>query len=296
MKRLTAANPEGKGQYNKTSQDVLIPAFFAAYSGQPVEKAQLSPFYSFPLPNWTVAYNGLSGLEFIKKKFSAFTINHSYSSTYSVGNFTSNLDYGAAYVNLAVQNFAPGTIRDQTGQLLPLFANQLNQYVPIVAMSTITMSEKFQPLIGVQLQTKSRINGRVEYSQSRDVALSLSNSQVAEFSTKDLMVSLGFTKQNVRIPFRINGAYKRLKNDLNFTCNLTLRDARDVQRKLDAEFTILSRSVLNFQLNPQLSYIVNRRLNFNVYFTRSFNDPFVSTVFPQATTSGGVRVKFNLAE
>ena len=195
LKRLTAASPEGKGQYDKTSQDVLIPAFFAAYSGQPVEKAQLSPFYSFPLPNWTVAYNGLSGLEFIKKKFSAFTINHSYSSTYSVGNFTSNLDYGAAYVNLAVQNFAPGTIRDQSGQLLPLFANQLNQYVPIVAMSTITMSEKFQPLIGVQLQTKSRINGRVEYSQSRDVALSLSNSQVAEFSTKDLMVSLGFTKQ-----------------------------------------------------------------------------------------------------
>ncbi|SOD92589.1 T9SS outer membrane translocon Sov/SprA [Spirosoma fluviale] len=286
IEKLTKANAEGvvKGEYTKTSQDVLIPAFFAAYSGQPVDKAQLSPFYNFPLPNWTIAYNGLSGLGIIRKQFSAFTINHSYSSTYSVGNFISNLDYTAAYVNLAVQGY-------------PMAAaiNQLGQYVPVFAMSTITMSEKFQPLIGVQFQTKSRISGRLEYNQSRDVALNLSNSQVAELSNKDLTASIGFTRQNVRIPFLINGAVKRLKNDLTFSCNLTLRDTRAIQRKLDAEQIITAGNV-NFQLRPQVSYIVNRRLNFNFYFDRTFNDPLVSNSFRRATTSGGIQVKFNLAE
>ncbi|QJW88397.1 cell surface protein SprA [Spirosoma taeanense] len=282
--KLTQANPETRGRYTKTSQDVLIPAFFAAYSGQPIEKAKLSPFYSFPLPNWRVDYNGLSGLGFIRKQFSAFTITHSYTSNYSVGNFISNLDYGAAYVNLAVQGYP-----------LAAAVNQLGQFVPVFAMSTITMSEKFAPMLGVQFQTRNRISGRLEYNQSRDIALSLSNAQVAELTNKDLTASVGFTRQNVRIPFRINGAYKKLKNDLTFSCNLTFRDTRAIQRKLDAEQIITAGNV-NFQLRPQVSYIVSRRLNFNLYFDRTFNDPLVSNSFRRATTSGGVQVKFNLAE
>ena len=282
--KLTATNPEKRGTYTKTSQDVLIPAFFAAYSGQPIEKARLSPFYSFPLPNWRIDYNGLSGLDFIKKQFSAFTITHSYTSNYSVGNFISNLDYGAAYVNLAVQ-----------GLPLSTAINQQGQFVPVFAMSTITMSEKFAPMIGVQFQTKSRISGRLEYNQSRDIALSLSNAQVAELSNKDLTASAGLTRQNVRIPFRINGAYKKLKNDLTMSLNVTFRDTRAIQRKLDAEQIVTAGNV-NFQLRPQISYVVSRRLNFNFYFDRTFNDPLVSNSFRRATTSGGIQVKFNLAE
>ncbi|WP_461141591.1 T9SS outer membrane translocon Sov/SprA [Spirosoma pomorum] len=285
LNKLTQANPDSRGAgYTKNSQDVLIPSFFAAYSGQSVEKAQLSPFYNFPLPNWRVDYNGLSSLEFIRKRFSAFTITHSYTSDYSVGNFISNLDYGAAFVNLSVQGYP-----------LASAVNQLGQFVPVFAMSTITMSEKFAPLIGIQFQTKNRISGRLEYNQNRDVALNLSNSQVAELSNKDLTGSIGFTRQNVRIPFRINGAYKRLKNDLTFSCNLTMRDTRTIQRKLDAEQIITAGNV-NFQLRPQISYVVSRRLNFNFYFDRTFNDPLVSNSFRRATTAGGIQLKFNLAE
>ena len=40
--------------YNLTSQDVLIPAFFAAYSGKDPTKVKMNPFYSFPLPNWQI--------------------------------------------------------------------------------------------------------------------------------------------------------------------------------------------------------------------------------------------------
>ena len=157
------------------------------------------------------------------------------------------------------------------------------------------MSEKFAPMLGVQFQTKSRVSGRLEYNQSRDVALNLSNAQVAELTNKDMTASVGFTRQNVRIPFRINGAYKKLKNDLTFSMNLTLRDTRAIQRKLDAEQTITAGNV-NFQLRPQVSYIVSRRLNLNFYFDRTFNDPLVSNSFRRATTAGGIQVKFNLAE
>lgn len=283
LNRLKQINTSA-GEYNKNSQDVLIPAFFAAYSGQSPMKTSTSPFYNFPLPNWRVDYNGLSNLKPFKKLFSSFVLAHSYTSTYSVGNYISSLDYGAQYVNLAVMGYN--------------LANQVNldgQYVPIFIMSTITMSEKFAPLIGIQFQTKNKITGGLEYNKSRDVALNLSNSQVADLNNQDITARIGFTRSNFRVPFKINGGYKRLKNDLTFSCNLTFRDTRAIQRKLDAEHIITSGNI-NFQLRPQVSYVVNKRLNLNFYFDRTFNNPLVSNSFIRATTAGGVQVRFNLAE
>ena len=67
-------------------------------------------------------------------------------SNYSVGNFTRNLGYGAAYVNLPVHGYplANSVISDS------------EQFIPVFAMSTITMSERFAPMLGVSFQTKSR--------------------------------------------------------------------------------------------------------------------------------------------
>ncbi|MFC5412008.1 cell surface protein SprA [Larkinella bovis] len=284
------------GEYNLTSQDVLIPAFFAAYSGKDPNTVKINPFLRFPLPNWRVDYNGLSQLKPFQKLFSAFTLTHSYNSTYSVGNFISSLDYEAAYVNLAVMGYRLGNR-----------FNDENQFIPIFVMSTITMTERFAPLLGVTFRTQSKISGGMEYNQDRSVALNLSNAQVAELSNKDITFRFGFTKTNFRIPFKINGAYRRLKNDLTFNCNLTFRDTRTVQRKFDDSNTaspddngvgeqIITAGNVNFQLRPQVSYVVSRRLNVQVYFDRTFNDPLVSNSFRRATTAGGVQVRFNLAE
>ena len=290
QQRLNQTNPnvaENRGTYNKNSQDVLIPAFFAAYSGKDPSSVKLSPFYSIPLPNWRIDYNGLTNLPFFKSRFGSFVLTHQYASTYSVGNFTSSLNYGAQYVNLLVQDLPFASISS--------FDSPSRQFIPVFVMSTITLSERFSPLLGVQFQTKSRVSGRLEYNRDRNVALNLSNVQVAELTNKDITATIGFTKQNFRLPFRVNGAVKRLKNDLTFQCSLTFRDTRSIQRKLDAEQIITAGNV-NFQLRPTLSYVVNRRLNLNFYFDRTFNDPLVSNSFRRATTAGGIQVKFNLAE
>lgn len=279
-------DPEG---YNLTSQDVLIPAFFAAYSGKDPNKVRMNPFLNIPLPNWRVDYNGLSQLAPFKKLFRSFTLAHSYSSTYSVGNFVSSLDYNALYVNLAVMNYP----------LAEFISQETGFFVPVFVMSTISMREQFAPFLGVNFQTQNRITGRVEYNQQRDVALSLSNAQVAELTNKDLTVGIGFTRNNFRVPFRIRGAYRRLKNDLTFNCNLTFRDTRSVQRKLEGDRpgeNIIVFGGINFQLRPQISYIVNRRLNVQFYFDRTFNDPLVTNSYRRATTAGGVQVRFNLAD
>ncbi|HIF15069.1 MAG TPA: cell surface protein SprA, partial [Bacteroidetes bacterium] len=96
--RLSYANPSSgltphdtlPGYYNgygSTSQDVLIPAFMAAYTGQNVNEINInSPIRQkpLPLPNWRIRYSGLSKIKALKKIFKSITISHSYSSTFSI--------------------------------------------------------------------------------------------------------------------------------------------------------------------------------------------------------------------
>ncbi len=77
----------------RNSQDVLIPAFLAAYSDQDANEANLSPFPKIPVPNWRMDYTGLSKIPAIAKVFSSFTLSHGYRSLYSVNNYTNSLEY-----------------------------------------------------------------------------------------------------------------------------------------------------------------------------------------------------------
>ena len=290
LKRLNKTQTSEGGMYNQNSQDVLIPSFFAAYSGVSANDVKYSPFYSIPLPNWKVDYNGINLMPWVGKKFSSFTINHMYSSTYSVGNFVSSLEYGQLendYLNLTLNSL-----------LYPLssrFDDKTHSLIPVYVMSTISFSERFSPLIGINAITKSRVSLRLEYNQDRNVGLNLSNSQVAELSNKDLTFSIGFTKANMLIPFKINGRKVRLPNDFRFNCNLTIRDTQTLQRKLDAE-TVITQGFYNFQFRPQVSYAVSDKLSVTAYFDKMFNNPLVSNSFYRSTVAGGFQIRYSLSE
>ena len=273
------------GEYNKNSQDVLIPAFFAAYSGVSPDKVSFSPFMNIPLPNWRIDYNGLANVGWFKRKFSIISIQHSYASTYSVGNFVSSLEYSDPF-QLNLNNL-----------MYPLSSkvNENGTLVPVYVMSMITFQEKFGPLIGLNATTKSKIALNLSYNQDRNIGLNLANSQVNELSNKDLSFGLGVTRANMLIPFKVGGKRVRLPNDLKIEARLTVRDTRTVQRKLDAE-TIITQGFTSFQFRPQASYNVNKKLSINVYYDKNFNNPLVSNQFYQSTDRAGVQVRFSLSE
>ena len=79
--------------YGKTNQAVLLPAFIAAYSGQNAASVKLGAFRSFPLPNWDIKYTGLMRLDWFKKNFRRFSLNHGYKAGYTINQFQTNLDY-----------------------------------------------------------------------------------------------------------------------------------------------------------------------------------------------------------
>ncbi len=277
-------------EYDTTSQDIVIPAFIAAYTGRSAGRASLSPFPRTPLPNWRLDYSGLSKLKGFKEVFQSFTISHGYQSTYSVLGYSNSLQYtDANTVGLQVP------IGDYNRRIFSSQVNDRGEVIPIYVISQVTLSEQFSPLIGVNFRTRSKISTRIEYKTKRDLALNVSNAQITEASSKDVTVEMGYTKSNMRLPFRSQGRLVVLKNDVTFRMNVTISDMRTIQRKVE-ELNVVTNGNINIQLRPNISYEVNKKLLIQMYFERTVNEPQVSLGFRRATSRFGAQLRYNLTQ
>jgi cell surface protein SprA len=275
-------------EYDTTSQDVLIPAFIAAYTGKDVAAVGLSPFPKTPMPNWRVDYTGLNKIPAFKNMFQSITISHAYQSTYSVMNYSNSLQFSdreSLEIDKPIEDYNRkyfgGTVDDQL--------------LPVYVISQVLISEQFAPLLGINVRTKNRITANLQYKTKRDLSLNISNAQITELSAKDLSFELGFTKNNMKLPFKSQGRLIVLKNDVTFRLNLTLSDTKTIQRKID-ELNIITNGNINFQLRPNISYVVNQKLNVQLYYERTVNEPLVSNSYRRATTRFGVQIRFSLAQ
>jgi cell surface protein SprA len=302
----TIAEGQLDGKYDLNSQDVLIPAFFSAYSGQPLDKIfeksikkggkTFNPFLSFPMPNWRLDYQGLEKLPGFKKVFNSITLSHQYRSIYSVGNFTSSLEYGSQLLNLAIRDYPLGDKTVETFTQIPMLSSGTPLFAPAFIMSTITMEEKFSPVIGIQFTTKKNFTGSFNWNKERKAALNLSNAQVAEYNSRDFVFGIGFKRNNVKLPFRgRDGNLIVLKNDLNFRMDLTSRDLKVLQRRLDGDVVPIQGNY-NLQIRPQLQYQINKKINMGMYWERLVNTPFTSLSFERTSSIFGMNARFNLSD
>jgi cell surface protein SprA len=284
--RISQAN--GLENYDTTSQDVLIPAFLAAYSGKDVATVGLSPFPKTPMPNWRVDYTGLNKIPAFKNVFQSITVSHAYQSMYSVMNYSNSLQFNdpsALEIDKPIEDYN----RTYYGKTVD------GQFLPVYVISQVLISEQFAPLIGINVRTKSRVTANLQYKTKRDLSLNVSNAQITELSSKDLSFELGYTKNNMKLPFKSQGRLVVLKNDVTFRLNLTLSDTKTIQRKID-ELNIITNGNINFQLRPNVSYVVNQKLNVQLYYERTVNEPLVSNSYRRATTRFGVQIRFSLAQ
>ncbi|MBW8051634.1 MAG: cell surface protein SprA [Cytophagales bacterium] len=288
INRLAADNPNKNGNYSENSQDVLIPAFLAAYTNKDPLKINTSPFPLIPLPNWRIDYSGLSKLKPLKKYFSSINLSHSYSCSYSVSSYTTALDYNNLLDLLTLQSNV-----ENYPYASKITTNK--EFIPVYVINNISIKERFSPLIGIKVRTKSKMTINISYKKQRNLSLDLSNTQVTEVKNQDLVLGWGFTKKNVKVPFKVRGETVILKNDLAFKFNLTLRDSKTTLRSFDQEPEITAGNKI-IQIEPTLSYKVNKRLNVQLFFTRAVTDPRLSSSFKNARTEFGTNIRFNLSQ
>ncbi len=264
--------PDG---YSDVSQDVLMNAFFATYMGKDASKMDLSgPFLKIPLPNWRVNYNGFSKIKGVDKVFQSLSLTHSYTCSYRVGSYSTNVSY--------VQN---GNAR-----------NTLGDYIPEYELNQIALSESFGPLIGFDMTLKNSMLLKVEYKQSREVALSFANNQITESSTYELAVSGGYRFKDLKLGLIFAGEKRQFVSDLNVTAGVGLKNNMMVLRKIQESINQVSSGSLNVTVNVSAEYQFSRLVGLKFYYDQTINRPKISNQYNTMNFETGVSVNLILSQ
>jgi cell surface protein SprA len=276
----TVINGYAEG-YNATSQDVLIPAFLAAYSGKNPSGVSLEEKPQIPKPNWRITYDGLSKLEKIKKYFKSFTLSHAYRSSYSIGGLTSNLLYGDPK--------EPASVRETFSSI----SNNPN-FLPKDLINTITISEQYSPLIKLEMTLQNSVLVSFEYKKDRNLSLGLTSKTITELNGREIIGGLGYRLRDLKLGnLTIKG--KQIKSDLNLKADISFRKNETVIRRIVEEVSQSTGGSNIISLKVSADYVISERINIRLFYDRIINKPVISTSFPTTNTNAGISLRLTLS-
>ena len=266
--------------FGSTSQDVVLPAFLAAYTGKDANSVQLSAFRNTPIPNWRISYKGLMSLPWIKANFRSLTLEHSYRSSYSVLSFTNNLKYNE---------------EDPYGDSnLDIAGN----YNPQKLFNGVNLIEEFAPLLRVDLKLKNSFSLRAAYNMDKALSLNFNNNTVTEIAGNEVVVGLGYRVPNVRMKFRMGsgGGTTTFQGDINLKFDLGIRDNLTTVRAYGIEEEVNNDQVTGGQKLVSIKFLADYSLNKNLlasFFFDYNNSKFaISTTYPRTSINGGISIRY----
>lgn len=288
--------------YGKIQQQVLVPAFIAAYSDADPNTVGLDIFKTRPAINWKLNYNGLSKVGNLDKIFASVQISHGYKSTLTVNSYNTDIFYDPTN---------PYTID-------PLNANYIARY----EIPQIVITEQLQPLLGVDIKLKNEMTFKTDFKKSRTLAMSFIDYRLAETQSESYTVGFGYRIKDVKIGFLMGkkakkssskskkkpttdaasgtkpppgGGSAQQSNDLNIKFDFEVRDDITINHQLDQLVeAIPTRGARTIAINPSVEYALNRRLKLRLFTDYRKTVPKTSQSFPITTLSSGVTVQFQL--
>lgn len=286
------------GTVSKYSADVMIPAFLSAYTGG--TSLDIFPNLLRLLPNWSVTYDGLSKLSFMKKIFRNFNINHSYRSVYSVGSYST-------FTSFMALNGAYGFINDVTsGNPVPS---------SMYDITTVSINESFSPLLGVSMTFSNNMTAKAEYRKTRVLALSMTSQQITDTRSNDWVFGVGYKITNFKLfqeKKKVRGSRNKSKsqnnnnnrqntntsgfsNDLNLRFDLSIRNQSAINRDILNETSLATSGNKAVQVSFSADYAISRLLTISAYYDRQMNRPLLtSSSYPTTTQDFGISLKFQL--
>ena len=234
--------------------------------------------FTLPLPGWTVTYSGLERLPLLRSLADQVSLQHGYSATSETSVVTNTNRRARVYTRGGVA-FAGegGPLAGATG--LDGFDEP----------TSVTVNERFQPLIGVTLGFKGGIQASLSTNRTSTSSLQAASSQIFEKTARDLRVDFSYARTGLRL-FGLRG----LNNNIRFQLTALVADDAtvtrpfqdDVERAINGEplAEALPETSARFQLSPQISYTVSNQV------TASFIAQYERT---NADRLGGQATRFN---
>ena len=251
------------------AQQVLIPAFIAAYTGRDVLPSDInfidpSNFKKvIPLPNWRLTYNGLAKLKPLKKYFANIKISHSYSSTYNFNSYLTNLTRPQD-IELSISEGRNGL-------------DTLGNYYQGDIINQVTINEKFQPLINFDVKMKNNFSWKLELSRSRTANLSFSTLNINEQKSRGIKAGAGYSiPAGILIPFFDHRTVKPIQIKLDYE----IRDNITTLYGITADNRVHTGGTRENTLNISSDYQPGPRIKIRYILTYRKTKPYTSNNFP----------------
>ncbi len=262
--------------YSALSQEVLIPAFLAAYTGKSVNKVDASPFPKIPMPNWRINYNVPEFTSIIK----TFNISHAYQSTYNIGSYNTN-----AFFNWDEQAYdGYSWTRDNTNGL----------FIPEQEIATVSITEGFNPLFSADVTWVSNLNTKLEYRRGRTLTLSFSNNQLIDLITSETIIGAGYRFDQLPIIIKTRNNQQKFQSDLNLRADFSYMKMMTIIRKLEEGVDQITAGQDIMGIRFSANYALNERFNLTAFYNQDINAPKISTSFRTSNIKFGVSVRFSL--
>ncbi len=259
--------------YTKTNQEVLLPAFIAAYSGNDPNSVNTGIFRNIPIPNWTLRYSGLMKFKWFKKNFSMFSLSHGYKSSYTIGGYTNNLLHN---LDNLTQTNAGGNYQSK------------------LLVSTATLIDEFSPLIKVDFKMRNSFSFRGEIRKDRALTLNFNNNTLTDIKGTEYVIGFGYRIKNVKFVTRFGGKKETLKGDINLRADVSFRDNLTLIRSIDVDNNQITGGEKLFSLKFIADYNLNRNLTASFYYNHQSYDYAISTTFPRQSINAGINIIYNL--
>jgi cell surface protein SprA len=272
------------GAVDHNSTDVLIPAFIAAYTGKSAAKTGLSAFPSITslLPNWKLSYDGLMRIPFFYNKFKNFSIDHTYSCTYSVGAFNSYLNW--------IESDIDG---------IGFIENQLNGYPSPSSpydITTVSIIEAFNPFIALKSTLQNDMSLSLSYITNRTVNLNMAAYQIVETKDNKFALETGYRIDNFNRILKIKKTGgSGFNNELNIKATIAYTLMHNLIRKIEENLTQATNGNSMTTLKFSADYNLSRMITLQAFYDRQITRPLVSaTAYPISKSSFGINIKVSL--
>jgi cell surface protein SprA len=156
------------------------------------------------------------------------------------------------------------------------------------------VSERFSPLIGIDVTLVNNMNFKVGYNKDRTLNFALGNRQLNEQMGEEITFGWGYRTNKLKIPFEFGGRKRQLDNDINFRFDFAIRENQTKVRNLDVPSNdpVLGQRVIS--IKPTIDYNINEKLILRIFYDRRKTVPFTSNSFPTVITSGGFSVRYTI--
>ena len=278
-------------KYKATSQDVMIPAFIAAYTGQDAQKVQIgnnfTPMFSSVKDfarsiNWKVNYNGLSELKAVKKYFKSITLSHGYTCNYSINSYQTYTS-SSTVSNDLYADLVAGYV----------------YYTPKYSISAVAIDERFNPIIGVDSKLQNNMTTKFEVRNNRTVSLSMVNNEISEISGYEYVFGLGYVFKDFTINIKTAGTSKAYTNDINTRIDVSVRDNTTIRRSIASNATTENdtKSVISGQkiwsIKWFADYMLTQQFTIRAFFDWTINQPRTNG-YMTSNKNFGLNLRFSL--